>query len=457
MTTWTLTPRALLTGHPAAAMWPFLMPGVGGALVWLRALGIERGQRIGLAGLNTPTTAAMLQALPLAGVTTVLFNRRLTLAELEVQASRARLDRLLADAAHPLAARSHAIGLPEAFADQPVTAVTPLQDGDAALVLFTSGTSGQAKAVRLSWAAIRHAADAAVQMLGLAPGISWLGCLPLDHIGGASVILRSGRGGGTVVLQDRFEATATNAAVDGGEVHGLSVVPTMLHRLVGERGDRPWPATLRCLLTGGGPLSAALIARCTRLGLPPSQTYGLTEAASQVCTLVPGEAAAHPGSAGRVVPGMELRISNGVIAVRGKALFAGYEEDGALVPTVDGEGWFNTGDLGELTAEGYLTVYGRRGDLIISGGENISPLAVEAVLERHPRIAEAGVYGIGDAEWGQVVAAVLVARGEPLSDAEVTAWCERHLAAFTRPRSWRWAAQLPRTATGKLQRHRLAR
>ncbi|HEX3138490.1 MAG TPA: AMP-binding protein, partial [Rhizobacter sp.] len=348
MTAWTLTPRALLPGHPAAVLWPFLLPGVGGALVWLRSHGIARGQRIGLAGVNSPTTAALLQALPLAGVTTVLFNRRLTLEELEAQVSHARIDRVLADATHPLAARRKAIAIPTTFADQPVADVTPLDDGDAALVLFTSGTSGTAKAARLSWAALRHAADAAVQVLGLVAGSAWLGCLPLDHIGGAMVILRSGRGGGTVLLHDRFEAEAVTHMIDEDSVHGVSVVPTMLHRLLTARGTRPWPATLRCLLTGGGPLASDTIVRSTALGLPPSQTYGLTEAASQVCTLLPADAAAHAGSAGRALPGMQVRVVDGVIQVRGPTLFSGYETDGVVSEPLPADDWVSTGDLGEL-------------------------------------------------------------------------------------------------------------
>ena len=455
MTHWTLTPRALLPGHPAAVMWPFLLPSVGGAMVWLRTLGIERGQRIGLAGVNAPTTAALLQALPLTGVTTVLFNRRLTLAELENQVVNARLDHLIADPTHPLAERRQALSIPDTFADQPVTDVTPLADNDAALVLFTSGTSGQAKAARLNWSAIRHAADSAVQVLALTPGNTWLGCLPLDHIGGASVIFRSGRGGGTVVLQDRFAASATTQIIDAHEANGISVVPTMLHRLINERENRPWPAALRCILTGGGPLTAELIARCTALGLPPSQTYGLTEAASQVCTLLPHDAVMHPGTAGLPLPGMEIRIKDGVIHVRGPSVFSGYEEQGIVREPLAPNSWFNTGDLGELDAHGFLTVHGRRTDLIISGGENIYPAEIEATLERHPAIAEAGVYGIADAEWGQVVAAVLVAHGEPLKDTDFTAWCAMNLANFKRPRHWRWATTLPRTATGKLQRHLL--
>ncbi len=456
MTSWTLIPRALLPGHPAAALWPYLLPGVGGALVWLRALGIERGQRVALGCVNSPATAALLQALPLAGVTTVLLNRRLTAEELDAQVAVAEVDRVLADPAHPLAGRRRVLAIPEHLPDQPVTDVTPLDDHDAALVLFTSGTSGTPKAARLTWSALRHAADGAVQVLALLPGSTWLGCLPLDHIGGAMVILRAGRGGGTVVVQDRFDAEVTTALIDSGEVHGVSVVPTMLHRLLAVRGERRWPTTLRCLLTGGGPLAQDTITRATALGLPPSQTYGLTEAASQVCTLLPDEAAAHPGSAGRVLPGMMLRLVDGVIHLRGPSLFSGYEHGRTLSEPLPADGWFSTGDLGECDAAGYLTVHGRRSDLILSGGENVYPAEVEAQLERHPQIAEAGVYGIADVEWGQVVAAVLVARGEPPGDDDVAAWLASNLAGFKRPRRWRWAATLPRTATGKLQRQRLA-
>ena len=230
----------------------------------------------------------------------------------------------------------------------------------------------------------------------------------------------------------------------------------MLHRLIHERGNRPWPMSLRCLLTGGGPLAAELIARCTALGLPPSQTYGLTEAASQVCTLLPRHAVAHSGTAGLPLPGMQVRISEGVIEVRGPSLFSGYEEHGIVREPLASNSWFNTGDLGEQDAHGFLTVHGRRTDLIISGGENIYPAEIEATLERHPSIAEAGVFGIPDAEWGHVVAVVLVAHGDPLKDADFTAWCGVNFANFKRPRHWRWASVLPRTATGKLQRHLLA-
>lgn len=463
--TWRLTPQALPTDHPATACWPWLTPGTADALAWLRKHGLTRGRRLGIVAGNTPAVAALLLAAPLAGATTVLLNRRLPEAELVDQARRARVDLLVCDVhAAPAAAKlAGALALPESFAgDQPPAAehCTPLGDSDPALVLFTSGTSGRAKAARLPWRALRHAADAAVAVLGLTAHTPWLACLPLDHIGGASIVFRAARSGQPVHLSERFDAEVVNRLIDADAISGASLVPTMLHRLLAQRAGRPWPATLRCLLTGGGPLSRELIAACTALGLAPSQTYGLTEAASQVCTLLPADAAAHPGSAGRPLPGTDVRVDAeadgvGPIHIRGPGLFSGYEEDGVLREPLAAGAWFATGDLGRVD-DGWLTVHGRRSDLIISGGENVYPAEVEAALERHPAVAEAGVHGVADAEWGQVVTALLVARCTPPSDSDFTAWCAANLGGHQRPRRWRWVRALPRTATGKLQRHLLA-
>lgn len=463
--TWRLTPQALPTGHPATACWPWLLPGTADALAWLRGHGLTRGQRLGIVAGNTPAVAALLLAAPLAGATTVLLNRRLPDAELADQARRARVALLVCDlrAVPTAAGLAGALPLPESFADDSLpdaAPCSPLRDDDPALVLFTSGTSGRPKAARLSWRALRHAADAAVSTLGLGAQTPWLACLPLDHIGGASIVFRAARSGQPVLLVERFGSEVVNSTIDAGAVSGASLVPTMLHRLLAERAGRPWPATLRCLLTGGGPLSPELITACTALGLAPSQTYGLTEAASQVCTLLPTDAAAHPGSAGRPLPGTDLRIDAdtdgvGLILIRGPGLFSGYEENGVLSEPLAAGAWFTTGDLGSVN-DGYLTVHGRRNDLIISGGENVYPAEIEAALERHPAVAEAGVHGSADAEWGQVVAAVLIARGTPPNDGDFAAWCAANLGGHQRPRRWRWVRALPRTATGKLQRQLLA-
>lgn len=458
---WRLQPQPMAANDPLSAYWRWLLPGTGAACHWLHGLGLRHGQRVALATGNTPAVAALLQAAPLIGVTLVLINRRLTRDEALDQVRRSQVDSLVITTDHVLADLPEATHLPESFADQapPITA-TPLADHEPALVIFTSGTSGRAKGARLSWSAIRHAADAAVAALALTSADTWLGCLPLDHIGGASVVFRAGRSGCAVQMMERFDTDAVTTALIAG-ITGISVVPTMLHRLVAARGTTPWPATLRLLLTGGGPLTPELIAASTRLGLAPSQTYGLTETASQLCTLLPMEAVAHAGSAGRPLPGMQVRIvdpdaaGSGGIEVRGDNLFSGYEDDG-FRPHPPGA-WFATGDLGSMDDAGCLHVHCRRDDLILSGGENVYPAEVEAVLERHPAVAEAGVHALPDAEWGQVVAAVLVARGARPDDDDFRAWCRKHLAASQRPKQWRWVAALPHTATGKLQHQQLAK
>jgi O-succinylbenzoic acid--CoA ligase len=463
--TWSLVPEPCPAGFPGPWLW--LLPGVGAALDWLRAAGLERGARAGLAGLNTPATAALLLAAPLAGVTLVLLNRRLAPGELAAQVAQARIRAVLAAPGHPLATHPAARLLPESFPAGPArTPPTPLADGDAALVLFTSGTTGAARAARLDLAALRHAGAAAVAHLGLGPAERWLACLPLDHIGGASMVTRAALSGCALLLVERFAAEAVAEALAAHAITGLSVVPTMLRRLVDAQAGRPWPVTLRTILTGGGPLDAALIAHCTALGVAPCQTYGLTEAASQVCTLRPEEAAAHPGSAGRALPGMALRVQGahgaaaapgtvGEILVRGPGLFSGYEDAAGALTTPFADGWFATGDLGELDSGGFLTVHCRRTDLILSGGENLYPAEIEGVLATHPGLADAAVVPSPDPEWGQVPTALLVARAAPLPAAELATWIAARLPGFKRPRRWTWVASLPRTATGKLQRFRL--
>jgi O-succinylbenzoic acid--CoA ligase len=443
MKTWWLHPR-----RDGCGPWRHPLTGIGGALAWLAAHGVRRGQRLALGGLDRPATAQLAQAALAAGVVLVPLNRRLDADAVRGQRAAVHADAAAAHAGHPLAG-PEAWPLPETFPDAPVPALDPV-DGDApALVLFTSGTTGDAKAVRLHLGALLAGADAAVARLGLTTADAWLACLPLDHIGGLGSVLRSGRAGFPLLLCERFDTAAVAAQLDHEPITGASLVPTMLHRLCALR-SKPWPARVRTLLVGGGPLDAALIARATALGVAPCQTYGLTECASQVCTLAPAEAAAHAGSAGRALDGVRVRVrDDGVIEVDGAVLFAGYEHAGGFTPRPPG--WFATGDCGRLDADGFLTVRGRHDDLIITGGENVAPDEVEAALRTHPAIADAAVVGTDDAEWGRVVCAALVAHGAAPDDDAFAAWCAR-LPAHHRPRRWRWVAALPRTATGKLVR-----
>jgi len=179
-----------------------------------------------------------------------------------------------------------------------------------------------------------------------------------------------------------------NHAIDERGVSIVSVVSTMLDRMLDERGDRPFPASLRVVLLGGGPAPLPLLERALRARAPVVQTYGLTETPSQVATLAPEDAIRKVGSAGKPLMGSQIRIEpDGEICVRGPTVSPGYLHQAQLMPGA----WLRTGDLGYLDADGYLYVLDRRDDLIVSGGENVYPSEVEAALLEHPAVEEAGV------------------------------------------------------------------
>ena len=427
---WDLTPVPLDGGR-------WLLPQAGAASAWLTSLGLGPGDRAALGAAPSPLVAGLLQAALDTGIALVLINARCTPAEVADLWARSGARMALASPDHPLAAVRDAVLLP----DYLKPADLPARHPDLALpglILFTSGTTGRPKAARLSRRALYASMAAATAHLGLGPADTWLGCLPLDHIGGAMTVLRQMTAGYRLRLVPRFTPDLPLAGVTG-----LSVVPTHLHRLVAL--GRPWPPGLRRILTGGGPLAADLAIACAALGCAPTQTYGLTEHASMAtCEVDPA------GLTAGVPVGGRLRLdAEGRIELAGDSLFDGYEEEGGLRRPTTPDGWFPTGDAGHLDAQRRLVVHGRRADLIISGGENVYPAEVEAVLERHPAIREARVRGEADAEWGQVVVADLVAPG--LTEADVIAACAP-LAGYKRPRRWRLVDALPRTSTGKLRR-----
>jgi O-succinylbenzoic acid--CoA ligase len=241
----------------------------------------------------------------------------------------------------------------------------------------------------------------------------------------------------------------------------------MLQRMLVERGERPYPSSFRCFLLGGGPAPQPLLEECAARGLPVMQTYGLTESASQAVTLAPEDALSKVGSAGKPLFPTEIRVvdDNGVdvahdapgeIVVRGPTVTPGYFNSPDASREVLRDGWLHTGDIGYLDSEGYLYVLDRRDDLIISGGENVYPAEVEAALMAHPAVAEAGVIGLADAKWGQIVAAAIVLRpGQSVESAELMTFCSSRLAAYKSPKDLRFTDELPRTAAGKLQRRAL--
>ena len=317
-----------------------------------------------------------------------------------------------------------------------------------ALVVHTSGTTAAPRPVELSYGNLLWSALGSAVALGAGPDDRWLCALPLSHVGGLSILIRSAIYATTAVVHERFETDRALYALREQRITLASLVGTTLARLLDAGLERP-PA-LRCALTGGGPVPPALRQRALGVGVPVSLTYGLTETASQVTTL-PAAALDDPAhTAGPPLFCTRMRIAaDGEIAVSGPTV----APSAAL-----SDGWLATGDLGRLDERGWLQVLGRKADTIVTGGENVAPAEVEAVLEAHPLVIEAAVVGRPHEEWGEMVAAWIVADpGARIDWDELLAHCRTHLAPYKIPKQFdRTGEKLPRTASGKLLRRELA-
>ena len=311
-----------------------------------------------------------------------------------------------------------------------------------AAVIHTSGTSGEPRAVQLTYGNWLWSALGSSLALGLDRRERWLCALPLHHVGGLSILVRSTIYATTAVVHRSFDAERVAAALTAGDVTLVSLVPTTLGRVLDKLGAPP--VGLRCALIGGAPLDGALARRAAGAGIPTAQTYGLTEACSQVTTSEIGE----PDTAGAPLAPTRVEIApDGEILVAGPTV-----APGAVAP----DGRLHTGDIGSLDDRGRLIVTGRKGDLIISGGENVAPTEVEAVLAEHPAVAEAAVHGRPDPEWGQAVVATIVLRdGAAAGEAELRAHCAARLGPAKVPKAMAFAEVLPRSASGKLLRRAL--
>ena len=311
-------------------------------------------------------------------------------------------------------------------------------------LILTSGSSGEPKAVAHRLAAHLASAEGSALGVPLQPGDGWLLSLPLFHVGGYAIPWRCFRAGACVVLANA-ECSLSEHLL-GGTITHLSLVPTQLYRLLQSPDFRLEQTAVRHLLLGGAPLPASLVAACQAQGVTPQVSYGLSEMATQVCTRY---ASPDSPSVGLPLPGRELKLVEGEICVRGATLFAGYYRKGILEPALDAEGWFHTGDLGELTATGELRVLGRRDNRFICGGENIQPETIEQALLQHGAVRQALVVPQADDEWGMVPLAFIDWQPSP-ADIEtgqraltdLVPWLRTRLPSHLIPRRWLpWPAQ----------------
>ncbi len=443
-------------------VWSFstLAARVTAAAAELHRRGVSPGQRVSLKAANGLATLVASLAVIEAGATLVPLHPRLTPAEDAV---------VLADATPVLSLNeTDAQALLEAPAASDCTEV-PYDPDVAAMVMYTSGTSGRPKGVVLSRRAFVAAATASAGRLGWGDDERWLVCLPLCHIGGFSILTRCLLGRGTVVLATGgFQADRVLALIARHRPTLLSVVPTMLHTLLERDGDNVL-ASLRAVLVGGAAAPSSLLTTCAERRVPALTTYGLTEACSQVTTQEPRDPGRTEPGSGRPLPGVEVRLVGddgqpvapgevGTIQVRGPALMDGYlhappAPAGLATPAP----WFDTGDLGSWTADGCLAVHARRSDLIVTGGENVSPFEVEQALTSLDGVEAAMVFAVPDPVWGQRVAAALVAR-HPLDEGALWQRLTTTLASHKLPRLVCLTDALPVGSTGKpLRREALAR
>ncbi len=324
---------------------------------------------------------------------------------------------------------------------------------DAAAILYTSGTTGEPRGAVLTRAALRASAMASAANLGWEAVDCWLLCMPVARIGGLSIITRCLAARQCVALAPAFDANVVPELIANHRITLASLVPTMLTRVLDAHPAWMAPAHLRALLLGGAAASPKLLHRANERRLPIVVTYGLTEACSHVTATPYASRFAHEDhGVGRPLPGVDVRVREGHIEVRGPVVMAGYWNEAPLAPGT----WFDTGDMGEIDAGGYLHVHARRADLIVTGGENAYPAEVERALEAFPGIAAAGVFGVPDETWGHTVAAALVAEKDPPSDLALLDYLRRELAPHKRPRHVCYVDRLPVAPTGKIDRRALA-
>ena len=334
---------------------------------------------------------------------------------------------------------------------------------------FTSGTSGNPKVVPLKRHQMLFAAEASTENLKPYRNHFWLLCLPLHHVGGISLILRSLLYGSAIFRMDSFDVSViADYLSNDHRFQAASLVPTMLKRLL-EKPDLEIHENFQAILLGGGPINEAMVDECFQRGVPIIASYGMTESCAQIAAnplMTIGDLSRPKKSAGKLFTPNKVDIRNeenhsvetgesGQIWLKGPQIFEGYlnQESSTLI---DNKGWFNTGDYGHLNSNGELFIEARRTDLIISGGENISPIEVEEALLKLNAIQEAAVIGLPDEEWGQKVVALVVPKSKSNFNTDnILKTLRENLRSYKLPKKIIVTDSIARTSTGKIQRSKI--
>lgn len=467
-----LAQRVNMTPHRVALTyedksWTFheLFKDVLNAAGGLKNAGVEKGDRLSILSSSNPELVVAIHACWQMGCEIVLLNTRLSDEELAYQIGDAEPTHILVEES-----LQNRIGLHKTIHIEglfkPASNTIEVEDEwplDRTMsIMYTSGTTGRAKGVRQT--VLNHTTNATASAfnMGIQQDDIWLCTMPIFHISGLSILVRSVLYGMGVKLYSKFDLFPIVDDLVTGKVTRMSVVSIMLEKILTELEERQENVSPRLLtmLVGGGPVPSSYLERAMALGIPVLQTYGMTETASQTATLAPEDAVRKLGSSGKPLYLSFIRIDQakkpfdeGEICIRGGHVTPGYIGHHAnKSPQVDG--WLYTGDIGYLDDEGFLFVIDRRSDLIISGGENIYPAEVENAILQHPMIREAGVCGMNDGTWGQIPV-VFIVSDEEISLESLREFLQSKLAPYKMPKQLYQVIELPRNATNKLLRKEL--
>nr|WP_233511923.1 o-succinylbenzoate--CoA ligase [Haloferax sp. Atlit-12N] len=443
----------------------------------LAALGVEAGDHLGVVLDPGIDYVRLIHAATRLGAVLVPLSDRLTPDEVGRNVELADVTTLVCGESTESTAVEATTDVPVVSVDDPrwegvinLSSIAPKRVEPAGwslsetmLLLFTSGTTGTPKAVKLTMGNLLANAVAGAFRLGVSPDDRWLVTLSLHHMGGIGPILRGPLYGTTVVLREGFDAGGAADDIGKYDVTGVSLVPTMLKRMLDSRGTLS--DSLRVVLLGGAPAPDELVERCRNYSVPVYPTYGMTETASQVATATPDEAFDDVGTVGRPLFFTDLWVVDedgtavepgtpGEIVVAGPTVSPGYYRNPEATADAFTDAGLRTGDIGYRDGDGLLYVLNRKDDRIITGGENVDPGEVAAVLRDHPDVDDVVVLGVPDSEWGERVAALIVPADpeSPPDDEDLDAFCRERLAGFKCPRLVETADELPRTVSGTIDR-----
>jgi O-succinylbenzoic acid--CoA ligase len=436
---------------------------------YLQKQNISDGDRVGIIGQNDFDFIINILALWQISAVPVLLNIRLTETEIEEQLLLANCSSLLVQKEIDEKVKSSSkknIKYPFiADDDNSFSGKDKLDVNDAAVIIFTSGSTNKSKGIILSFNSLYNSALGSNQLLRYTRSDRWLASLPFYHIGGFSIITRSLLFGIPLIIPDSLLTYELSSTMNIHRPTFISLVAAQLKKLVDDNIS-PNPELKNCLI-GGGFSDRELIRKAYDLGWPVNIVYGSTETSSFVTALLKDEIIFKPNSVGRAVPTNKIKITDndgnelkpfeiGEIVIQSSALMQSYL-DSEETKQVIKVGFYHTGDIGFLDEDGYLFIEGRKNYLIATGGENVNPVEVERALLQHPLITEAAVFPLKDKEWGEIISAAIVPKDKTakISYEDIKSFLQERISGFKIPKKIFFEDQLPKTELGKVEKNKL--